>query len=269
MKIITFIIVAISFFPVHGVSQDKKDFKVFNALLFKNTPDLSEYGFSDINVIYEDGVITTNSSFKRGEFDWRYIDEAKVISESNKSKVNKNIPVVLDVEYWGGRLYRSSTRKKAEDIFVELIEKYRSNDSTSMVSVFHYGILSKRILDESNVVFPCFYTHSDDRKEWLNMVKYNLNNLKKINSKNLPVYVFIWPQYNPVPERHDLGYRFIDKEFWRFQLDSLYELCDGVVIWSHHRDSEGKTVFFDEKMEWFQETLDFINKNSINNINSF
>ena len=74
-----------------NIYSQKKDFKVFNALLFKNTPDLSEYGFSKINMIYEDGVITTNSQFKKGEFEWRYIDSNKVLKESEKSKFeNKN-----------------------------------------------------------------------------------------------------------------------------------------------------------------------------------
>lgn len=257
--VIVFLVLLLPF----NLYPQKKDFKVFNALLFKDTPDLTEYGFSKINMIYEDGVITTNSKYKRGDFEWRYIDRRKVLRESNRSKLDSNIPTVLDVEYWGSRLNRASTKRRAEDTFVQLLNEYRENDRESLVSVFHYGVFSEPILKASNVVYPCFYTHSEDRKEWLNMVKYHLNRLKKMNTENVPVYVFIWPQYNPVPGRHNLGYKFVDSDFWRFQLETLYKLCDGVVIWSHYRDENNRQIYFDENMPWFKETLKFIEEHNI------
>ena len=58
--VIVFLVLLLPF----NLYPQKKDFKVFNALLFKDTPDLTEYGFSKINMIYEDGVITTNSKYK-------------------------------------------------------------------------------------------------------------------------------------------------------------------------------------------------------------
>lgn len=265
MKLFLFYVTILGAFLLpNNIYSQKKDFKIFNALSFKETPNLIEYGFSEINMIYEDDVITTNSNYKKGEFEWRYIDHKKILRESNKSKLNKkNVPTVLDVEYWGSRLYRSSTKKRAEDIFVQLLNEFRENDSKSMVSVFHYGVFSKRILDASNVVYPCFYTHSEDRKEWLNMVKYNLNKLRKMNNRNVPVYVFIWPQYNPVPSKHNLGFSFVDVDFWRLQLETLYPLCDGIVIWSHYRDAKGENIYFEESMPWFQETLKFMKKYNI------
>ena len=81
------------------LSQERKDFKIFNALLFKETPNLHEYGFSEINMIYEDGVISTNYRKEKGDFEWRFVDFKKVLKESNKSKNSINIPTVLDVEY--------------------------------------------------------------------------------------------------------------------------------------------------------------------------
>lgn len=264
MKKIYQTVLSLSFFLItmNVFSQEEKDFKVFNALLFKNTPDLSEFGFSKINLIYEDGVISTNYRRQKGDVNWRFIDLKKILSESNKSKRNSDVPTCLDVEYWGARLYNPNTIKAAEDIFVELINLYRSNDTNSLVSVFHYGTISEKIYNASNIVYPCFYTHSADKQEWLNMVRYWMNIIKKRDRK-MPVYVFIWPQYNPVPSRHNLGYTFVDKDFWRLQLETLYPICDGVVIWSHHRDNDGKEVYFDENMPWFQETLKFMAKYKI------
>jgi len=249
---------------VNILPQERKDFKIFNALLFKETPDLQKYGFSDINMIYEDGVISTNYHKKKGDFDWRFIDLKKVEKESSKSKNNINIPTVLDVEYWGHLLYNPNTKEKAEDEFIQLIRLYRSNDPNSLVSVFHYGAISERIYNASSVVYPCYYTHGKDRDTWISMVKNGINQIKKRGEK-LPIYVFIWPQYNPIPSKHDLGYKFIESEFWKLQLETLYPLCDGVIIWSHYRDENGKDIYFNKDMPWFKETVKFINKYDLNN----
>lgn len=255
-------IIVIVLLTIITASAQKKDFKVFNALLFKDTPDLTEYGFSKINMIYEDGVVTTNSSREKGDFTWRYIDSKKIQKEADKSKLNPSIPTVLDVEYWGHLLYKSKTKKEAEEVFLQLINSYNAIDNESLVSVFHYGAISRRIYDASNVVYPCYYTHSADHKEWINMVKSGLAKIKKRNKK-VPIYVFIWPQYNPHPSKHDLGYKFVESDFWRLQLETLYPLCDGIVIWSHHRDENKKSIYFDYNMPWFQETLKFMEKYGI------
>lgn len=240
----------------------KKEFKIFNALLFKETPDLTEYGFSKINMIYEDGVISTDYHRKKGDFTWRFVDSKKIANQSVKSRKNSQTPTVLDVEYWGHLLYNARTKREAEEIFLQLIRLYRANDPNSLVSVFHYGAISERIYNASNVVYPCYYTHGTNRNEWVAMVKNGIAAIKKRN-KDLPIYVFIWPQYNPVPGKHDLGYKFVEADFWRLQLETLYPLCDGVIIWSHHRDENGKEIYFNEEMPWFQETLKFIKKYNI------
>lgn len=242
--------------------ENRKDFKVFNALLFKDIPNLNKYGFSEINMIYEDGVISTNYHRKKGDFAWRFVDFKKIEERAVKSRENSQIPTVLDVEYWGHLLYNAKTKEQAEDLFLQLIRLYRANDPNSLVSVFHYGAISERIYNASNVVYPCYYTHGTNRNEWVAMVKNGIAAIKK-RSKDLPIYVFIWPQYNPVPKKHNLGYKFVEPDFWRLQLETLYPLCDGVIIWSHYRDENGKEIYFNEKMPWFQETLKFIKKYNI------
>ncbi len=258
-----FIIILFVLIPLMQLSsQNKKDFKIFNALSFKETPDLSKYGFSKINLIYEDGVISTNYKLKKGDFNWRFIDFTKILKEANKSKTEKNIPVCLDVEYWGKYLYDKNTKNDAEEIYVTLINIYRTIDSKSLVSVFHYGAISKKINGVSNVVYPCYYTHNNDHKQWISMVKNGIKSIQKQNVNN-PIYVFIWPQYNPNQSKHDLGYKFIEPDFWRLQLETLYPLCDGIVVWSHYKDENGNLIYFNEKMPWFQETIKFIEKYDI------
>lgn len=250
-------------FIIKGIAQNSKDFKVFNALLFKETPDLNQYGFSRNNMIYEDGVISTNYHKEKGDFSWRFVDSNKIAKEARISKELNNVPTVLDVEYWGHMLYNANTKKEAEDVYLQLIKLYRAMDPNSLVSVFHYGAISTDIYNASNVVYPCYYTHGTIKNEWIAMVKNGISAIKKHNKK-LPIYVFIWPQYNPIPSKHDLGYKFVEPDFWRLQLETLYSLCDGVIIWSHYRDENGKDIYFDKEMPWFKETLKFIEKYNIN-----
>lgn len=95
------------------------------------------------------------------------------------------------------------------------------------------------------------------------MVKNGISAIKKHNKK-LPIYVFIWPQYNPIPSKHNLGYKFVEPDFWPLQLETFYSLCDGVIIWSHYRDERGNDIYFDKDMPWFRETVKFIEKYNIN-----
>ena len=147
-------------------------------------------------------------------------------------------------------------------MYVNIIDSYRANDSKSLVSVFHYGVLSEKIFNASNVVYPCYYTHSKNRNEWESMAQNSISQIRAHNKK-VPIYAFIWPQYNPEPKYQDLGYKFIEADFWKLQLETLYPLCDGVVIWSHYRDEKGETVYFDYNMPWFQETIKFIKSHHI------
>lgn len=106
------------------IIAQNNEFKVFNALLFKDTPSLTEYGFSEINLIYEDGVISTNYKKKKGDFSWRFVDFNKIAKEANKSKELMYVPTVLDVEYWGHMLYDTKTKKEAEEVYLQLIKLY-------------------------------------------------------------------------------------------------------------------------------------------------
>jgi len=118
--VIVFLVLLLPF----NLYPQKKDFKVFNALLFKDTPSLTEYGFSEINLIYEDGVISTNYKKKKGDFSWRFVDFNKIAKEANKSKKIEKVPTVLDVEYWGHLLYDAKTKKEAEEVYLQLIKLY-------------------------------------------------------------------------------------------------------------------------------------------------
>lgn len=239
----------------------KKDFKIYNALLFDETPSLERYGIQDFHIIYEDGLITTNYKVKDTKAPLRrFIDIEKIMYQANES-VKKNIPVCLDVEHWN--LNDKSERSYSTDRYLELLNAYREIDSKNLVSVFHYASMSKEIYDASNVVYPAFYFQTDNMQDWYDKVNYFLRNVKRYGGDK-PVYAFIWPQYNTNKSQKNKPYSMIDTLTWRKQLEYLYERCDGVVIWSHYRDEDGNRIKFDEKDPWFVETLKFIKQKKLN-----
>ena len=257
------LLLIILYLPLKGQTP-RKNFKVFDALLFKETPDLSKYGFKKINLIYEDGVISTDYHVKDPvDIKRRFVDREKIVAQAKKSMLAPGAPTCLDVEHWS--IDNLQTQKYAIAQYVDLIRQYRSVDKKSLVSVFHYGSASPEIYNASSVIYPCYYTHDANPNVWIGMVNNSMIRINKYakNGKKKPVYAFIWPQNNPQPGKPDFGYKFVDRKVWRMQLETLYKLVDGIVIWSHYRDEKGKLIYFDTKMPWFQETLDFMADHNI------
>lgn len=255
-----YLVAFLIFSSVFAFAQ-KKDFKIYNAILFDDTPSLKQYGILDFNMIYEDGLITTNYKVKEAKAPTRrFVDEQKVIKAASKS-LAQDVPVCLDVEHWD--LNKKTEKAYSTARYLELINNYRQIDSKNLVSVFHYGAVAKPIYDASNVIYPAFYMQTDQMKDWYDKVNYFLRNTKKFGG-NKPVYALVWPQYNTTKKNNHKPFSMIEKKLWRAQLEYLYQRCDGLVIWTHYRDENGKRIQFDEKSPWFQETLAFIKAKKLN-----
>ncbi len=74
-------------------------------------------------------------------------------------------------------------------------------------------------------------------------------------AKNKPVIVFLWPEY------HDsnmiLKGNYIEKEFWRLQLDTVFKYADGLIIWGGWKQE------WDSNAIWWKETIQFIQENNL------
>jgi hypothetical protein len=103
-----------------------------------------------------------------------------------------------------------------------------------------------------DVLFPSLYTFYDDPESW---VKYAQANIAEARRYETQVYGFLWPQYhNSNPH---LAYQYIDRDFWRLQLETVTGLCDGVVIWGGWL-SDTRLAWNDNAV-WWQVTKDFLN----------
>ena len=78
-----------------------------------------------------------------------------------------------------------------------------------------------------DVVFPSLYTFYNDQAGW---EQYATANIAEARKYNKPVYAFIWPQYHG--SNATIGGQHIAGDYWRKQLETVYQYADGVVIWA-------------------------------------
>lgn len=104
--------------------------------------------------------------------------------------------------------------------------------------------------DAVDIIFPSLYTFRNNPRDWQ---KYAIANIEEARQYGKPVIAFLWPQYHgsaPQP----LTNRFIDGDFWRLQLETVFRYADGAIIWTPH----GKLrTNWDPNAEWVKETILF------------
>lgn len=275
-KILTVIIINCFFW----LSGQNKDFIVFNALLYKNTPELESYGYHDIFLFYEDELLDKN--FKKSS-NGNLINYSKIKAAALKASNEPNIPVCLDIESWKLDDHHRVASKSKYIKVLKYFKKYNSKSKVGYFGVFpmdsphaDYSFKSpiresvimpkwhesnnfvKNIGRESLIYFPVFYTRMKDVETWEKIVLEKVSKIKEVN-KTAKIYGFIWPQYYT----DDGLYKFIEPDVWKRQLQTIYKNCDGVVIWSHYLGNNGKPIEFSYEMEWFKITNQFIKDKGI------
>ena len=110
-----------------------------------------------------------------------------------------------------------------------------------------------------DVTYPSLYTFYNDREGWKTYAEANIKEARRISRPDVPVYPFIWPRYHH-SNTDGLRLTWIDRNYWRVQLETLREHADGMVIWmdvKYDWPSEGA------RQGWWLETLDFISDNFV------
>lgn len=279
--------------------QNKKNFKVFDAIMVEDKPSLYKYGFSRINMIYEDSLLIVNNSHPKDP-NKRLFSNSKFFK--TQKHINSKYPICVDIERW--TLYPkdlNSNVEKFNDVTNKFKKKYPNTDFgyygvlpyADLYIYDHVGKFEKDLQGRSwinkkgddwwgdwhklnnglspiaktnEIAFPSCYTRFKDKELWYEVTKIQIDKIKELNPK-IKIYAFIWPQYYAKGTTADE--KFIEKDFWEFQLESLYKLSDGIVIWMPpFYTKDRSTIHWDPKAEWLTSTKKFINKYQIkSNIN--
>jgi hypothetical protein len=249
-----------------------KPFFIFNSMQYQNMPDLSGRGFHPIQLINETSIFTSTTV--------KTPDTAKIRTLALQSSTQPSIPVVLDIEAWS---YSNLLLDSTIGMFLAVIKTFKQYDSGPMgfygvvpndayswgniepLGSAHYiawqelnGELSP-VADQIELFFPSFYTDDNDTVSWNSFVTSTLSELKKYHGSK-PVYAFLWPQYHDGTPNQ---YQYLDSLVWRYELETLYPLVDGVVIWSSSKTLPGVSSVWNESWPWWQVTQEFIEEHRI------
>lgn len=109
-------------------------------------------------------------------------------------------------------------------------------------------------------VMPDLYTVHTDPKLWLAQAKETIAEARQYKK---PIYAFIMPFYHPGAGEALTG-KPIPAEYWRLQLETLYQSIDGIVIWSWSPEEAWKTIASEtDPKNWWYQTLDFMKQKGL------
>lgn len=246
----------------------KSSFKAYDATRFREDPNLSKYGLTDITVAYEDSLWPAGAS--KSEPNTTYIANNYI------PKIRSKNPklIVLDIEVWKFGSGMTSTQITANiNKFKKIIAVFRRELPTAKLGI--YLIMPERnwlapcgdpgkvasrtaawhqrnlqlapLAQVVDVIVPSLYAFYSDAASVACWPKYAAANIKEARMYGKPVIPFLWMRY------HSTG-NLIPATFWRKQLDTAYALGDGLAIWS----MASSTTRWSYSSTWWLETVKFL-----------
>jgi hypothetical protein len=264
---------------VNDGPQRAKSFIVYEAWAYKGTPELAAVGIHPLKVVYEVELTLPPAGPLASLRSEREYSEEKIRMAALNHQLTSSEPVALDIESWG---HSGVSVPK----YVAAIKAFKYFDKRSTVGLYGFGPYSTRglfkaleenrssayssmvvtekmfapIYSVTDMSLPSLYTWDKNIPQWKETAILSLM-LAKLLNPGKPVYAFISPQY--YPNKEDFGLTFIDPRTWRDELETIYPIADGVVIWSGGRTADGKIIKFDERMPWYISTQAFVAAHNI------
>ncbi len=244
-----------------------KKFKIFNALLYKDLPNMQDMCIQDINVVY------AWKFFPRGHKKNPYaMPSNDAINKVANNAKKQDLLTVIDIEHWG--LKNKNDAEKSVKNYTDVVKQLKKQ--LPELKIGYYGVVpivdfsraksdvvkskymswvkdNNRVKPIANIVdaaFPSLYTINSNSKSWLSRAKAHIGEARRL-AKNKPVYPFVWPNYHRQGGRYPKGYE-VEKKYWRLQLEFLRKNADGIVLWGGYKQT------FNSRMEWWRETQEFL-----------
>lgn len=274
---ISLIFIYAASFHRSAIARPAKSFILFNGIHYKNTPDLCRQSVHRLNLVYESRIVKQDPDHPGIPIP----ETDSIRSLASKFTSQPGIPVTLDIESWS---YSPQQLEATISKYLKVISDFKKTNSSSKVGF--YGVVPKTVFvwknieptgspnyvkwqklnlslspiaEKVDIFFPSFYTFDNDINAWKNMVTATLAEIKKYD-RNIPVYAYLWPQYHDGTPNQ---FQFIDQAVWKSELEMLYPLTDGIVIWTSNKDADKNIISWDQNMAWWQTTLAFIKTHNI------
>jgi hypothetical protein len=142
----------------------------------------------------------------------------------------------------------------------ELYKYFSKNNLSALKNWKERQKLIQPITHEVDIFMPSFYTYGSDIDSWKKMVKVAITQIRE-EDPSKPIFAFIWPQFYGARSKGRESYQggFLPTKMWREELETLYPITDGVIIWTTGMG----TTKFSTSMPWFRETLAFMKAHNI------
>lgn len=232
-------------------------FYVFDAMYYRNKPDLEQQGVSKIKLIYESRLVTD------GALDWQKIDRQILQTKEGGYKT-----VSIDIESW----YDSRLKVSPEEVQLRLDSVFRAfreaipgceignygvpvqNLNVQRHALAHAGITDEKTVMErwkasskvrepagnvSDILLPSLYIFNHDIDRWVEDLKIEMKYIRE-HYPGKKVYVYLWPQCYNLKWSPDY-LLFLSGEQMLRMLEACYSLTDGVILWAAGRDTDDKT----------------------------
>ncbi|MBR1706250.1 MAG: hypothetical protein IJ721_05610 [Bacteroidales bacterium] len=241
-------------------SCSHKNFSVFDALYYRDKPDLSADGISRIKLIYEKFLVTD------GELDWEKVD--RQVSETVEEGCRT---VSIDIESW----YSDRTPEEITLRLDSLFGRFRAADPDIQIgnygvpvqnlNVLHHVVLERGVAEEeviprwekssqvrepagsvSDILLPSLYIYNYDIDQWERDLRTTMERVRTLYPDK-KVYIYLWPQcYDWKTSPYYM--QFLSGDQFERLLEAAYSCTDGVILWASgvesHRDRV--PVFWDD-----------------------
>lgn len=251
------------------------DFKVFDGTRLNGKPDMEQYGFTPLEIVYAVRLWTEDLA----DVPIDELPDPDLLHQQTERAANTNPNIaMLDIEHWPNvgdyyddvlptvkKTYRVIDRMQKVKPNLHLgyfgmvpVKNFSSNLSTYRLDKWrHKNHYLRPLADKVDAFFLKGYTYWQDRSKWAENLKNNIAEARRLASSvgddNKPVYVVLWPRYYwGFDYDSSLNGTYFDADYWKFQLDTVRKYADGVVIWS-----KAKTDF-DSSAPWWDVTTAFL-----------
>ncbi|MBV1929198.1 MAG: hypothetical protein KUG81_06765 [Gammaproteobacteria bacterium] len=244
-----------------------EEFKVYDALIYKDKPNMSLFGLNRLTLLnhihlLDPGKMNIKNNIA-SYFRPREIAELIVVNIEHwplkdNHDLNTNIPKYIRAVKFVKDRY-SNKRIGIYSMFPER-NYWASQEKTSSSIYKKWSAKNNRlqvVSKYSDVIMPSLYTYYTDQQGWVKYAKNQIAESKRIYPTK-PVIVFLWPQYHGSNWLH--GGDYINGDYWRLQLETAYKHADGIIIWGGWDDKAKRHLNWVDDLEWWKETKSFIKR---------
>lgn len=254
-------------------STSGRHFPVFDAMLYRNKPDLSATGMLPIVGAYAGHFGAT----------WYRVPSQlppkEKVQQVAREAVVKASLAFLDIEHWP---QKGSLATVADSVnkYVQVAQWFR--EAAPGIALGYYGIPPvqdywraidsassadyvswmsdndrlRPLADTVDIFFPSLYTFYDDREGWRRQAIAQITEARRYGGGK-PIYVFLWPQFHN--SNPDVAWKYLPTDFWQLELNTARQYADGIVIWGGW-GPENRPVDWNELAPWWTTTKAFLAK---------